>query len=281
MKIRFWGTRGSIASPSWETRELGGNTTCVQVMYGDNEDKSITLDCGTGVIQYATQGVDLSQSREFHFLVSHFHWDSILGFPFFHPIHAPGTVVHFYSPFPEEECRANISLLFDGTYSPLRDINNLASDIHFHCLPPEGGQVNGLTVTMEQTTHSDVCYAYRLEGDGVSLGYVSDHERMAHEATNQRIVELLQGVEVLIHEAHFTDTEYLHRRHFGHGRIEDAIANAHSTQAKHLLLFHHAPEHSDDFLRLYLRRVLRKADPFVEEGPETIRLASEREIYEF
>jgi len=279
MKLKFWGTRGSIATPSRETRELGGNTTCVQVLY--DEDKSLTIDCGTGVIEYASRGVDLAKSAEFHFLVTHFHWDHIIGFPFFHPIHAPGTQVHFYSPFPVEECRANFAMLFDGTYSPLRDMSNLNADVQFHCISDgSSGEVNGLQVEACRTTHSATCYAYRLRGPGVDLGFVTDHEREADLEQNQRVVELVKGCDVLVHEGHFTANEYKRRQGWGHCTIEDAIANATAAGTTHLLLHHHAPDHTDDFLRLYMRR-LRQGGSIPEGAPESIRLAVQNHIYEY
>jgi ribonuclease BN (tRNA processing enzyme) len=280
MKLKFWGTRGSIATPSWETRELGGNTSCLQITYGD--DRSLTLDCGTGVIEYASQGVDLDRNREFHFLITHFHWDHIIGFPFFHPIHAPGTKVHFYSPFSEEDCRANIAMLFDGTYSPLRDMANLNAEVSFHRLGIDGEStdVNGLEVQACQTTHSATCYAYRLKGEDVNLGFVTDHERATDLDRNQKIVDMIEGCKVLVHEGHYTEKEYERRRGWGHCTIEDAITNAQAAGAPHLLLFHHAPDHSDDFLRLYMRR-LRQNGTIPEDGFESIRLASEDLVYEY
>ncbi|MEC9070995.1 MAG: MBL fold metallo-hydrolase [Myxococcota bacterium] len=279
MKLKFWGTRGSIATPSLETRELGGNTTCVEVSYG--EGRSLVIDCGTGVIEYASRGVNLRENSEFHFLITHFHWDHIIGFPFFHPIHVPGTRVNFYSPFSEEECRANITMLFDGTYSPLRDMANLNADVQFHSLSDDGGcEVNGLQLEACTTTHSATCYAYRLKGPGVDLGFVTDHERQADLEQNQRVVDLVKGCQVLVHEAHYTANEYKKRRGWGHCTIEDAITNATAAGTSHLLLHHHAPDHTDDFLRLYMRR-LRQNGAVPDNAPESIRLAVQNHVYEY
>jgi ribonuclease BN (tRNA processing enzyme) len=277
MKLRFWGTRGSVPSPSDDTRELGGNTACVQLV--DTNGNSLLVDCGTGIIEYASRGEGADTQSEFHILISHFHWDHILGFPFFHPIHKPGTVIHFYSPFPVGELNRNIGGLFDGTYSPLRELTNLNADVHFHQLPPEGGPINGFEVRFAPTKHTDTCYGYRIEGSQAVVGYITDHERQADPAINDGLLALVQGANTLVHEAQFTAEEYAQRIGWGHSTIEDAIENAIAAKAGKLLLFHHAPYHTDDFLRLHLRRLLRARD-LSDQSLQEVALAHEHITYE-
>src|SRR4030095_6420336 len=84
MRIRFWGTRGSIAKPGPSTVRYGGNTSCVEVRAGDT---LIVLDCGTGAHELGQQIVAANpEPVRGHMLISHTHWDHIQGFPFFAPL---------------------------------------------------------------------------------------------------------------------------------------------------------------------------------------------------
>lgn len=255
MKIRFWGTRGGVASPSAETCELGGNTSCVQVTL--DHGPSIILDCGTGLIEYASSGVDLRTSREFHFLVSHFHWDHIIGFPFFHPIHQKGVKIVIHSPFSVAMLEENFGYLFDGTYSPLRSITNLPASIEFVQLKDGRTEIQGAQVSFCRVSHTADCFGFRIEAGGDSIVYASDHE--CRKGTyNNGLIDFARDATVLIHDAQFYEAEYPRYTGWGHSTVEDAISNAAAAKARHVFLTHYNPGRSDDSIRLYLQKLLRQ-----------------------
>jgi phosphoribosyl 1,2-cyclic phosphodiesterase len=91
MKITFWGTRGSIASPGRDTAIYGGNTTCLEIVL--NSGRRVVVDAGTGI---RVLGEQLSKGKEkvdIHLLITHIHWDHVLGFPFFKPLYDPSTKI--------------------------------------------------------------------------------------------------------------------------------------------------------------------------------------------
>src|SRR5437762_7285897 len=96
MRIRFWGTRGSIAKPGPSTVRYGGNTSCVEVRA---EDTLIVLDCGTGAHELGQQIVAANpEPVRGHLLISHTHWDHIQGFPFFAPLFVTANEWDIYAP---------------------------------------------------------------------------------------------------------------------------------------------------------------------------------------
>lgn len=283
MNLRFWGTRGSIATPGEHTIELGGNTTCAEV--GLASGKSLLLDCGTGAIEYASAVMgrgkaakaDPPLAREFHILVTHFHWDHILGFPFFHPIHFPGTRVHIYSGFDVDKLEANIRVLFDGTYSPLEDLDNLAAEVSFHRIEPGGIEIAGAKVTCQRIDHPEAAYSFLIEADERRLCFATDHEARAN-GLNDDLLAFAQGSDLLIHDGQFTAEEYESRVGWGHSAIEAAMQNGADAGARRLVLTHHDPEHSDDFLCSYLGKLLR-AEPRYRTEPR-VELADEGYLIE-
>ena len=266
MKVQFWGTRGSIPSPGKTTMELGGNTSCVQLIFDD--DQSLILDAGTGIIALASA----SQGRtvipqsvgEHHIVITHFHWDHILGFSFFHPIYYPGNQVQLHSAFPSHVLEENVRALFDGTYSPIQDLDQLPATIRFHQIPESGSLIAGARVRHMQAAHAETSYVVRVEHGRHAVGYAVNHEG-GSSATNEAVVEFMRGVDVLIHDACFTAEQYFQREGWGHSTIEQAIENAIRVGASQVHLTHHAPNHSDDFLRLYLRNLLKKQPKLATE----------------
>ena len=129
--VKFWGTRGSIATPGPETVRYGGNTACVEIRC---DNYIFIFDCGTGVREL---GIELSSEfaakpLELHMFVSHTHWDHIQGFPFFGPAYKPGNTINIYSlQVPER----NLSKLFTGqmdlNYFPVT-LEELLADLNFY-----------------------------------------------------------------------------------------------------------------------------------------------------
>ncbi|MEJ2025166.1 MAG: MBL fold metallo-hydrolase, partial [Deltaproteobacteria bacterium] len=89
MKIKFWGTRGSIAAPGKDTALYGGNTTCLELTL--ESGRTVIVDAGTGIRRLGEQLQALEGPVDIHLLITHIHWDHVLGFPFFGPIYDPAT----------------------------------------------------------------------------------------------------------------------------------------------------------------------------------------------
>lgn len=97
MRVRFWGTRGSLAQPGADTLRYGGNTSCVEVRLADGT--LLVLDCGTGAFALG-RSLLASGVRPIrgHLLFTHTHWDHIQGLPFFAPLFIPGNEWDIYGP---------------------------------------------------------------------------------------------------------------------------------------------------------------------------------------
>jgi phosphoribosyl 1,2-cyclic phosphodiesterase len=243
-----------MATPRADSLRLGGNTSCYEVELGAGA--TLILDCGTGLIEYAASvmGEVVKAPRDFHIFVSHFHWDHILGFPFFHPIHVRGVKIHLYSAFEAAELEHHLRALFDGSYSPLKNLDNLAAEVSFHAIPGGGLDVLGAKLRCARTDHTDEGYALRVEHGGKSLCYVTDHEARGG-LVGDGIVALMRGSDLVLHDAQYTAEEYAHHVGYGHSSIEAALTSVTGARAKRLLLTHHDPNHSDAFLDSYVTKL--------------------------
>src|SRR5258707_390111 len=103
MQLKFWGVRGSIATPAPENLGFGGNTTCLELRL-PNQD-IVVIDGGTGARKLGLSLLEQFKGRsiDLHFLMTHFHWDHIQGIPFFTPLYSPSNRITFHSSRAPEE----------------------------------------------------------------------------------------------------------------------------------------------------------------------------------
>ncbi len=263
-RIRFWGVRGSIATPGPETVRYGGNTTCVEVRVGED---IVVLDAGTGIrpLGEALRREFAGRPISVQLLLTHTHWDHIQGLPFFSPIHARGssiTVLGYEGA--KQSLLKTLSAQMDSTVFPI-GMDQLAGNIvvrELHELEFRAGRV---PVQAIFTHHPGVTLGYRLGTPGGGVVFMPDTEIMPfprprpvriqanggdesddfNSYKNQLLAEFASGAEVFICDAQYTAEEYERRVGWGHSCVDDTVRLALQAKVKRLILFHHDPTHDD------------------------------------
>jgi phosphoribosyl 1,2-cyclic phosphodiesterase len=263
MRITFWGTRGSLASPGKETARYGGNTSCVQVE--NHEGGVLVLDAGTGI---RSLGAVLPQPpRRVDVLLTHLHMDHIQGLGFFAPLFEPETEAHLWGPLSASfDLRARLMRYLSPPLFPI-PVGELPCRLFLHEVPCGRTQVGGFTVFAALVCHPGPTVGYRIECDGRVLAYLPDHEpalgadpsRWTPEWTSGCVVA--EGADMLVHDAQYTDEEYAQRIGWGHSAFAHAIEFARLAEVRHLMLFHHDPRHDDTTLDQLRTRALERAKP--------------------
>ncbi len=254
LKVKFWGSRGSIATPGPKTLRYGGNTACVEVRY---RNSVVVFDCGTGIRELGN-----SLQREFngtpihvHLFVSHTHWDHIQGFPFFTPAYASTNAITIYGLCsPDRTLEKAFREQMDATFFPL-PMDHLKSRIEFveftHAV-----EIDGATVTTKRVNHPGLASAFRIDVDGKSVVYMTDHEPYcslfgdtAENLEREReLTDFARGADIYIREAQYNSEEYKAHRGWGHGTFEHALVAARDAGVANLVIYHHDPLHDDDCL---------------------------------
>jgi len=259
MRIRFWGTRGSLATPGPTTLRYGGNTSCVEARAADGT--LIVLDCGTGAHRLGQALIAESQRPvRGHLMISHTHWDHIQGFPFFAPVFVQGSEWDLYAPSGlGERLETVLSAQMQHPYFPVT-LGQLAATIRYSDLGEGALTVGGVRVVAQYLNHPALTLGYRLEADGVAIVYACDHEPHMREpaeaagaagegmphAEDARHVAFLEGADLVIHDAQYTWADYAEKVNWGHSPAEAAVDYALAAHARRLALTHHDPLRDDD-----------------------------------
>ena len=245
MRVRFWGVRGSLASPGPHALKIGGNTSCVEVRCGG---ETIIFDCGTGLRALGAQLVTEGPTKASIFM-SHYHWDHIAGLPFFAPAYDPQSALTLYGATRKgKTVRQILSGQMIDPYFPV-DLGVFNAHLRFVPLQDGGKAVMGaVTVRAAELNHPGGSLGYRVDCQGKSLVYATDFEHGT--AADDRLVELARGVDLLIYDAQYLPAEYeaigaKSKRGWGHSTFAAGATIAKQAGVKQLALFHHAPERHD------------------------------------
>jgi phosphoribosyl 1,2-cyclic phosphodiesterase len=191
-----------------------------------------------------------------HLLIGHTHWDHIQGFPFFHPAYLPDSELYLYAP------RAFHHSLEDALAGQMQDpyfpvkLHELGSLRHYTELEEGCCWAGQVRIDTQYLNHTAPTLAYRLSSGGTTMVYVTDHEPFwnpTHHAFqhpgDRRHIEFLQGADLVIHDAQYTQEEYRGKVGWGHSPIEYATDVALAAGAARLALFHHDPGHEDRMMQ--------------------------------
>ena len=295
MKIRFWGVRGSIASPGPKTVRYGGNTTCIEIRTDAGE--LIIIDAGTGIFPLS-QTLLAEMPLTANVLITHSHWDHIQGLPFFVPNFIPGNVLRLhgaFDPVSGNGVEQVLSVQLQYSYFPVREAELKARMEYVTLLPEQATTIGSATVTPCLMNHPVINFGYRIESAGKSVFFTGDHEPPYNIYTPddagfaeyqqyvddkaEAIVAAMRGVDVLIADSSYTAQEAASKQGWGHGSFSTSIEYARQAGVRTLFCTHHEPTRSDDALEDAFRQAL--AASATRPGDPEFRLAREGDTYEF
>jgi phosphoribosyl 1,2-cyclic phosphodiesterase len=305
--VKFWGTRGSIPTPGWQTRKFGGNTPCIEVRV---DDAVFICDGGSGLRELGIDLVGRGRSPIVaHLFFSHSHWDHIQGFPFFVPVYRPDSHLHVYGTVDgDTRIYELLSGQMHSDYFPV-EFKDLGAKITPECLGASGRVIDGVKVSWFGQVHPGSSLAYRFERDGCRVVYATDNEL---DITIQNAAEseadpslprhvaddylaFIRDADLLIADGQYSDDEYRTKRGWGHPRATTVVDAAIQAGVKRLAIFHHDPMMSDkavdDLIEACCKRAEAQRAPIVIFGareqvemrideparvhtPETVRIPS-------
>ncbi|MBO6782477.1 MAG: MBL fold metallo-hydrolase [Alphaproteobacteria bacterium] len=244
VSVRFWGVRGSIACPGPATVAYGGNTSCVEVLCGDDR---VILDAGSGIMPLGLSfapGVPVDAD----ILLSHTHFDHIVGLPFFGPAYVPGNTLRMWAGHLEPKDGGLENVLCGMMTAPLFPVpmGVMASDKTFNDFKAGDSFELGCGAVVKTCplNHPNGATAYRIEYGRGAICYVTDTEHVPGEL-DENILGLIEGADVFIYDATYTDDEYPAHQGWGHSTWQEGAKLAEAAGVKTYVPFHHDPSHTD------------------------------------
>jgi len=281
MRIKLWGVRGSLPTPqtpereeakvqsllekfvdfqkaeetsdikqffdtleSHEVKGFGGNTACIEV---SSDKQSLIVDAGSGIRKLGERlvlGPCGEGIGEVHLLMTHFHWDHIVGLPFFTPIFIPGNKIYVYSV--QDDAEESFKTIFKKPNFPV-EYKDLPSEIIYRKLEPrETVEFGDIRVTPYELDHPDPCWGYKFENKGKIFSYCVDTEgiRVSQKDLGEDL-PLYQGVDLMVFDAQYTFLEAAEKVDWGHSSAPIGLDIAMREGVKKILFVHHDPAASD------------------------------------
>lgn len=278
MLVRFWGVRGSLPSPllpseikskisaiieqmtpediaSAESRQrfidglppwlygtVGGNSPCISLAI-EGFDEPVVFDCGSGIRELGIASVKKNPvPLKYHILLSHFHWDHLLGFPFFYPAYNPGVTLDFYSPLPDIEPALNGQMC--PPYFPVT-METMQAKMNFYYLQ-KPIRLGPATVEFRKLNHPGESYAFLVRCNEKRFIYATDVELTASDFNrNEENTRFFRDADMIVIDAQYTLGEAIDKYNWGHSAFSISVDFAASWGIKHVVFFHHDPSYDD------------------------------------
>jgi phosphoribosyl 1,2-cyclic phosphodiesterase len=246
MIVKFWGVRGSIATPGAETARYGGNTSCVEVRCGGS---LLILDAGTGLREL---GKALAPAVDADILLSHCHIDHLSGLPFFAPCYSPASSIRLWAGnlLPDYRLAEVVSLMMTAPLFPI-GYDVFKAKLEFRDF--SAGEVlvpaEGVVVRTLRLNHPHGATGYRIEHAGRALAYITDHEQ-GDPTFDRPLVEFVRGADLMVCDCTYTDRELGSHVGWGHSSWQQGMRLAQAAAVGRFCLFHHDPDHDDEALDL-------------------------------
>ena len=239
VNVTFYGVRGSCPCSGDRYRRYGGNTSCLVV---DIEgDEPLIVDLGTGLRalgdvlhrEVRALGTPLHATA----LLTHLHFDHILGIPFFGPLHDPGARLTVYGPAqPKGSLKDALHAAVQPPVFPIH-MEQFRGELITIDVGSEDFSIGSAKIMARPMPHAGVTLGFRIEAEGRSIAYMSDHQApLDRRAIPEAVLELCQGVDLLIHDGQYTDDEFSAKADWGHSTAAYAVHVAAEAGAKRLLL---------------------------------------------
>lgn len=269
MKVKLWGTRGSLAGGGEDTAKYGGNTACVEVE--DEKGHLLILDAGSGIHKLGDHiKNNNTKVKRIDILLTHLHLDHILGLGFFKPLYDPEMEVHIYAPISHvTSLYLQLSHYLSPPFFPVY-LRDLPCQLYLHEVANETFCTGSFNIYCDLVCHPGLTVGYRVQSTHAIVAYLPDHEPALGVPSFPLSADWTSGytiaenADLLIHDCQYENNEYEEHAGWGHSSIRQAFQFAQLTRVKRFAPFHHDPSHTDKIIDRMLAQEIAAQKPVFE-----------------
>ena len=246
MNITVWGCRGTLPTPGQNSLKYGGHTTCLEIR---NKAGFVTIvDAGSGLRNLGKKLLQENGSNELCLILTHSHWDHLMGFPFFLPAYFSRFKINVCGIQSARNymCQA-LARQLEAPYFPV-DFEQLKAQFNFGCSGPGCGSCMHMQVETIQLSHPNGGFGFKFTEAGRQFVFLTDNE-LGHRHPGGLLpyeyCDFAKGADLLFHDAQYTDAEYEKTKTWGHSTYNQVLKLAMDAKVKRLGLFHHDPDRTD------------------------------------
>lgn len=266
MRIKVWGCRGTLPTPGHHTLKYGGNTTCVEIR--NNKGFPTIIDAGSGLRLLGKQLMAEEGLEEICLMLTHSHWDHLMGFPFFLPAYFSRFHINVCGVQSARNYMAqSLARQLEAPYFPV-NFDQLKARFNFECKGPGCEDCKQMPITSVPLSHPNGGYGFRFSENGRDFVLLTDNELGYQHPGGllpEGYVEFCKDADVLFHDAQYTDADYLKTKTWGHSTYKETLKLAIDARVKKLGLFHHDPDRTDTEIDLIVAELQQSAR---EQGSE-------------
>ncbi|MEM9047302.1 MAG: MBL fold metallo-hydrolase [Pseudomonadota bacterium] len=263
--LTVWGCRGSLPVPGTHTAEFGGDTTCYEVAAGTER---LIVDCGSGIRALGESLMAAGPPETLDILLTHPHFDHLIGLGFFAPLIARKTRVRLWTALPAERVLEALYRLYSPPLWPVMIPGNFP--ITVEQIPESGLARDPFRVGLLPLNHPGGSIGYRIEATGRCVSIVTDHEQ-GDAAIDAHLTGLVRGSDLLLIDAAYSPEEYPQRKGWGHSSWPGARAIGQNAGIAQTLIVHHGPGARDAEL-LRAERALADQGAFCRFARDGMRI---------
>ena len=255
--VRFWGVRGSIACSGPRTARYGGNTSCLEVRCGDH---LILFDAGTG-LRYLGNEIVKNGPVDTDLFLTHTHFDHVCGLPFFVPFFIKTSKVRIWAGHLKARDMTVKYVISEMMFSPLFPVPPEIFTANVSYLDFDAGETlepkQGIKLRTARLNHPDRATGYRVDFGGKSVCYLTDTQHVVGKP-DKNVLDLIRGADIVIYDSTYTDAEFPKRADWGHSTWEEGVRLCDMAGVKTFVVFHHDPDHDDEFMDGVAQAVTQK-----------------------
>ncbi|MGD9162008.1 MAG: MBL fold metallo-hydrolase, partial [Desulfobacteraceae bacterium] len=232
MKIKFWGTRGSVPVPGKETSVYGGNTTCLEITLKNGS--TVIIDAGTGIRLLGDKLLEEKRNDDIYLLITHIHWDHLLGFPFFDPLYHSSSRIYIDG---NHNCLKGLRYTFDNRmgdgFFPVK-FNELSAKLSYLRKLIKGPlEIDGTVIDSVPLHHPQGGIGLRFKEGNKTFVFITDNELKGDPWEGRMpdvYTEFSRNADILVHDCQYTPDEIKTRKGWGHSDYEAVFDLAHKAK---------------------------------------------------